>query len=260
MSVPEKEKRIDVLSKNSELTGWKGLGETFIRRFRTLAYLAVMVGMVGAYIFSIGLSLFPGMMIYKAISSAVANSHFVVAALAQAVTLGAAYLAYGLSIIFVVPFFNFLNPFKLRPYRAPWFSNQSLAWSTHNALHYLVRYTFLEFITPLNVLYLRLMGMKIGKGSIVNTANISDPCLITVGDYVTIGGSVTIFAHYAQKGFVVCAPVLIKNGSTVGLKASIMGDVVVGEGAYVAPHAVVMPKTHIGAGEVFPKSWIGQAN
>ncbi len=241
------EKKIDVLSTTSNLSGFKGLVETFLRRFRTVAYLFILLTMIGVYILAIGSALFPGVMIFKMINSATAEWHFIFRSLAQALSLGMAYLCYGLTIIFIVPFFNFLNPFKLRPYRAPWFSNQSIAWSTHNALNHIVRYTFLDFITPspLNILYFRMMGMKVGKGVIINSSNISDPCLIIIEDYVTIGGSVTIFAHYAQKGFVVCAPVIIKKGATIGLKASLMGDVIIGEGAYVAPHAVVMPKSRI---------------
>lgn len=112
---------------------------------------------------------------------------------------------------------------------------------------------FLDYITPspLTNMFYKLMGMKIGKGVIINTTNISDPCLIEIGDYVTIGGSVHILAHYGQKGFLVLAPVKIGRGANIGLKASIMGDVHIGENATVKPHAVVLPKTRIGDGEIF---------
>ncbi len=58
---------------------------------------------------------------------------------------------------------------------------------------------------------------------LINTTNISDPCMITLGDYVTVGGSVTIFGHYGQKGYLIIEPVEIGNGTTIGLKSSIMG-------------------------------------
>jgi len=138
-------------------------------------------------------------------------------------------------------------PFRVRPWRGSWFSVQSVPWYIHNALTYIVRYTFLDFLTPtpFNLLFYRMMGMKIGKGVVINTTNISDPCLITIEDYVTIGGSATLFAHYGQKGYLVISPVHIKRGATVGLKASIMGDVVIGENATIAPHKVIMPKSRI---------------
>ena len=95
------------------------------------------------------------------------------------------------------------------------------------------------------------MGMKIGKGVIINTTNISDPCLIEIEDYVTIGGSVHMLAHYGQKGYLILAPVKIGRGANIGLKASIMGDVEIGAEATVKPHSVVLPKTRIAEGEIF---------
>jgi acetyltransferase-like isoleucine patch superfamily enzyme len=44
-------------------------------------------------------------------------------------------------------------------------------------------------------------------------------------------------------------PVKIKDGATVGIKATVMGDVEIGERAMVGPHEVVMPKSRIPAVE-----------
>ena len=98
------------------------------------------------------------------------------------------------------------------------------------------------------MLFYRLMGMKIGKGAHINTTNISDPAMIEIGDHVTIGGSVYIIGHYASKGFLIVDKVYIGKGATVGLKATIMGDVQIGEGAVVGPHEVILPKSRIPAG------------
>ena len=115
----------------------------------------------------------------------------------------------------------------------------------------MVRLSFLDFVTPspLNVLFYRMMGMKIGKGVVINTTNISDPSLITLGDYVTVGGSATIFAHYGQKGYLIIAPVTVGSGTNIGLKASIMGGVTVGKNVTIKPHVALLPKTDIPDGE-----------
>ena len=115
----------------------------------------------------------------------------------------------------------------------------------------MVRYTFLEFLTPspLNILFYRMMGMKIGKGVVINSSHISDPCLITLGDYVTVGGSATIFAHYGQHGYLIIAPVTIGKGTNIGLKASVMGGATIGENVTIKPHSVVLPKTTVSDGE-----------
>jgi acetyltransferase-like isoleucine patch superfamily enzyme len=141
-------------------------------------------------------------------------------------------------------------PFRLKPFRGNYYSLETVPWYFHNAFTYVVRYTFLEFVTPTPfcILFYRLMGMKIGKNAHINTTNISDPAMIEIGDNVTIGGSVHLIAHYASKGFLIVSPVKIRDRVTIGLKATIMGDVEIGEGAMIGPHEVILPKSRIPAG------------
>ncbi len=161
--------------------------------------------------------------------------------------MAAGFFMYGLTLVFVVPAVNKILPLKVKPHRATWYSLSVIPWYYHNALTYLVRYTFLDFITPtpINKLFYQMMGMKIGKGTVINTSNISDPCLIEIGDYVTIGGSVTLVAHYGQKGLLVIDKLVIHDKATIGLRASLFGNVVVGKGALVKAHEVLLPKTRI---------------
>jgi acetyltransferase-like isoleucine patch superfamily enzyme len=159
-------------------------------------------------------------------------------------------MLYGITLIFIIPLFNFLMPFRVKPFRGNYYSITSVPWYIHNAFTYVVRYTFLEFVTPtpLNILFYKMMGMKIGKGVHINTTNISDPGLIVIEDKVTIGGSATIIAHYASQGYLIVEPTRIKKGATIGIKATVMGDVEIGEGAIIAPHEVILPKSRIPAG------------
>lgn len=90
-----------------------------------------------------------------------------------------------------------------------------------------------------------MMGMKIGKGGIINTSNISDPCLIEIGDNVTIGGSATLIAHYGMKGILIIDKLIIEDNVTVGLRASLFGNVVIKKNATIKPHEVVLPKSII---------------
>jgi acetyltransferase-like isoleucine patch superfamily enzyme len=98
------------------------------------------------------------------------------------------------------------------------------------------------------MMFYRLMGMKIGKGAHINTTNISDPALIEIGDKVTIGGSVHLIGHYASKGYLIVQGVKIHDRVTIGLKATIMGDVEIGEGASIGPHEIILPKSRIPPG------------
>lgn len=250
MGLPKR--REDVLTQTSEKQGVKGLLETFLRRFRTLSFLLLLTPVIFLCGMCLGLSATPGVWLFDLIRDLTSSwvTPFRYMALGCALTAG--YLFYGLTLIFVVPAANFLMPFKVRPFRGPYYSLAAIPWYVHNALTYMVRYTFLEFVTPtpLNILFYKMMGMKVGKGVVINTTNISDPCMITIEDYVTIGGSATIFGHYGQKGYLVIAPVRIGKGTNVGLKASIMGGAQIGRDVTIKPHACVLPKTAIGDGEV----------
>ncbi len=226
-----------------------------MRKSKNISFFLVLIPIAFLYVFCTGVALIPGVTLYREISAMTVNSTPFWQNVGMAFSIGAGFFLYGLSVIFVVPAVNKLLPLKVKPHRATWYSLSVVPWYYHNALTYLVRYTFLEFITPtpLNKLFYQMMGMKIGKGTIINTTNISDPCLIEIGDYVTIGGSCTIVAHYGMKGFLIIDRVKIEDKATIGLRAIVFGDVVVGKGALVKANDVVMPKTRIPPREEKPQ-------
>lgn len=239
--------KLDVDSTKSDKTGITGFVETFLRKFRTISFSLMLAPIAFFYVVAMGISLTPGIMLYDTVSSLTIHTSFYLRSLSLGLTLAAGFFLYGFSLILVVPLINKLLPLKVIPHRATWYSLSVVPWYYHNALTYLVRYTFLELITPtpLNLMFFRMMGMKIGKGSIINTTNISDPCLIEIGDYVTIGGSATLMAHYGMKGFLIIDKLVIKDKATIGLRAGLFGDVEIGVGAMVKPHDIIMPKTRI---------------
>ena len=238
---------VDIHSKTSELTGFAWFIETLLKRFRTVFFLSALVILYGIVILAMGISVAPGVYLYSFISKFTLNWLPLLQYIARGTAIITGFFLYGFSLIFVIPFFNFIMPFRVKPFRGSYFSLQTVPWYFFNAFIYVVRYTFLEFITPtpLNILFYKMMGMKLGKGVQINTTNISDAGLIELGDYVTIGGSATIIAHYAAKGFLVISTVKINNYATIGLKATIMGDVEIGEYATIGPHEVIMPKSRI---------------
>jgi len=243
-------KREDTETTTSKRTGVSGLLETGLRRFRTGSYIIALIPLYVIGILGMGISATPGVLFFNFITDISQSLPTLLYYLILSSTLVTSYFIYGLALIFVMPLFNFLMPFRLKPFRGMYYSLTSVPWYFHNAFTYIVRYTFLEFITPtpLNMLFYKMMGMKIGKGAHINTTNISDPALIEIEDKVTIGGSVHIIAHYASKGFLIVEPVKIRKGATIGLKATVMGDVEIGEGAVIAPHEVILPKSRIPAG------------
>lgn len=246
MNEPKKE-LIDVNATTSNRPGLAGLIEGTFRKFRTFGFTLTMAPIALLYIFCMGISLTPGITLLSFVNEWSRDFHFILRNACLGLSVASTFFSYGITLIFVVPLVNKLLPLKVKPLRASWFSLEVIPWYYHNALTYLVRYTFLDFITPtpLNKLFFQMMGMKIGKGTMINTSNISDPCLIELGDYVTIGGSATLVAHYGQKGMLVIDKLVVHDKATIGLKASLFGDVVVGKGALVKAHEVIMPKTRI---------------
>lgn len=243
-------KKEDLESVKSARAGLGGFMETFLRKFRMVSFILALTPLYLMSVIAMGLAVGPGMYFFSLVSEFSKDWMPVLHFSALGIGLVGGYLIYGLSLIFIIPIFNLPFLWKLKSFRGNYYSLSTIPWFIHNALTYIVRYTFLEFLTPtpLNILFYKMMGMKIGKGSHINTTNISDPGLIQIGEKVTIGGSATIIAHYASQGYLIVETVTIGSKATVGIKATIMGDVQIGEGAVIAPHEVVLPKSRIPAG------------
>lgn len=242
----------DVLSIDSQRKGLGGVFEKGLRRFRNLSFAILLIPVTLLCIGCVGVSAGVGLYVFHIAQNLSSEWPTFLKFMTLGLGLATGYFAYGVTLIFVVPLVNRLLPFKVKSFRGPWYSLPSIPWFTHNALTYMVRFTFLEFVTPspLNILFFKMMGMKIGKGVVINTSNISDPCMITLGDYVTIGGSATLFAHSGQKGYLIIEPVTIGAHTNVGLKASIMGGAQIGERVTIKPHSVVLPKRKIEDGQI----------
>ncbi|MDF1660266.1 MAG: hypothetical protein P1V97_00740 [Planctomycetota bacterium] len=163
------------------------------------------------------------------------------------------FFIYGISILFVAPFLNTILGARLKPLRGSQVSVSFIPWYVHSCLTLIVRYSFLEFITPtpMSQLYFRMMGMKIGRDVIINTTAISDPSLIEFGNRVTVGGTACLLAHYAHGGHMVLSPIVVHDGATIGLRAIIMGGVEIGPKAKILAGSFVMPNTKIPAGETW---------
>ncbi|MCM8611638.1 hypothetical protein [Accumulibacter sp.] len=211
---------------------------------------------IGLAIVAAGLSLAVAVWLFDTLSlglPAVSNSVWRYAL--TGLLLAVCYFAYGLTLLFVAPLLNLVLGGRLRPYRGSAVSLTALRWYVHCTLTLVVRYSFLEFVTPspFAQLYYRLMGMRIGRNVTINSTALADPSLLQLGDGVTIGGSASIMAHYAQGGYLVIAPVRIAAGATIGLRAIVMGGVEVGERAKVLAGSFVLPNTRVPAGE----TWAG---
>jgi hypothetical protein len=247
------QKKADIYQLRSERKGLGGLFENLLRKFQIIGHLALVAPLYVLGSCCLGLALVPGFYLFQWADSFSQGGSTLARFWILGSSLGAGYFMYGFSMILIAPALNFLFRARISAWRGPYYSLPAVRWYIHNGLTYLVRYTFLEFITPtpFNLMFYRWMGMKIGGGTIINSSHISDPSLIEMGRKVTIGGSVSIVGHYGQGGFLVLAPVKIGDKATIGLRAIIMGGADIGEEAKILPGSVILPKTKVPAGETW---------
>ena len=224
-----------------------------LRRFARISYHVFVVLVIVVAASALGCALAPALWIWRTALAWSAPFPVLLRYFASGLALSAAFFAFGFTLLLIVPVYNFVLPTRVKPFKGGYYTVHAVPWALHNALFYLVRYTFLPFVTltPFGIWFLKSMGMKIGRHAFVNTELISDPRLITLGDDVTLGGSVRIFAHYGGGGNLVIAPVVVEDRATVGIGVTIMGDVRIGRGAVILPHSALLPGSRVGEGETW---------
>jgi hypothetical protein len=228
-----------------------GGADRAVRRAPAAAHVVVGLLMYGSAILALGLAAAPSLAVGAAAWPRVATLNAPWRWIVAGPGIAALLFLWGFALLAVVPAMNAVLPTRIRPSSGGYFTVRSIPWYLHNGLLYLVRFTFLPFVTmtPIGALFLRAMGMRMGRRPRITTENFSDVRLITLGDDVVIGGSANVFCHYGGAGRLVIAPVVIGHRATIGEKATVMGDVVIGEGATILAHAVLLPGTRVGPAE-----------
>jgi len=93
--------------------------------------------------------------------------------------------------------------------------------------------------------YLRAMGMKLGKRVVLGPgfSQVVDPDMLIVEDGATVNAMLQ--AHTFEDRVLKMDYVRVRRGATVGAAAVPLYGADIGEGAYVAPHSVVMKGEHL---------------
>lgn len=237
-------------SRNPPPTSWL---DRIARRHSRVAYVVVVLLLYLLVSTALALALAPGILTWQRLTAASAGLTPLPRALVLGLAAALAFFVSGFALLVVVPVYNALLPTRVTPFKGGYYTLRAAPWLLHNGLFYLVRFTFLPFVTltPFGIWFLKAMGMKVGRHAFVNTEYISDPQLITLGDDTALGGSVRIFAHYGGGGHLTVAPVRVGARVTVGLAATVMGDVEIGDGATILPHSVLLPGSRVGPGETW---------
>ena len=231
----------------------KSILDRLIRRFSRPAYVIVVLFLYLLVSTALGLALAPALFFFSELFAWSQKLPQIFHWILSGFGLAVSFFIFGFTLLIVVSTYNWLLPTRVRPFKGGYYSLKAVPWLLHNGLFYLVRFTFLPFVTltPFGIWFLKAMGMNLGRHVFINTEYISDPQLITLGNDVALGGSVRIFAHYGGHGNLVVEPVIIGERATIGLAATIMGDVRIGQDATILAHSVLMPGSRVGNGEVW---------
>jgi len=94
-------------------------------------------------------------------------------------------------------------------------------------------------LVPLRMAFLKLVGLQIGKGSMVaGTELIDEPFAVTIGNHSLIGGYVMIYTHLSHKKMI-NKKVRIGNNCFIGNRSVIFPGVVIEDNVIVQPGSVV---------------------
>jgi len=106
---------------------------------------------------------------------------------------------------------------------------------------------------PLERLFDKMMGMKLGANSYPANSYLSTPYhFISAGENVIFGAGAAVSPHtYESGGKLTIKPIKIGNNVTIGMNSVIMHGVTIEDGGIVAAGAIVTKDTHIKSGEVW---------
>jgi hypothetical protein len=168
---------------------------------------------------------------------------------------GASYLAFGLGLVIFGPALKWLLGIfsHQKEGEYPYLSPVTGYWSVVNGVILFNRHLFLEITrtTYLIVLFYRLMGMKIGKGSIINSTYLHDPDLISIGRNVTIGGDVMVLGHVGERGVLILKSVRIDDDVDIGQSSLIMPGCHLGRGCIIGAQSLVTKNSNIPSYEIW---------
>jgi acetyltransferase-like isoleucine patch superfamily enzyme len=231
----------------------RGRIDRLVQKFGFAAHTLLVLAVYALVASAIGIALAPALALVSHAANATSGMPAALHWPLLGGAIGASGFVAGFSLLVVVAAYNYALPTRARPFQGGYYCLAAVPWALHNALFYLVRYTFLPYVTltPFGTLFLRAMGMRIGRRVMLNTELISDPRLIRIDDDAVIGGSVHLFAHYGGGGHLTIAPIHIGARATIGQKCTVMGDVVVGADATILPHSVLLPGSRVPPGDTW---------
>ncbi len=157
------------------------------------------------------------------------------------------YLIFLFSLIFSTAFF--INVFRLKynvegVFRKTLRDKMAFKFTAYYGLYYpTYKIINLFILPPIKSFYLRLIGAKIGKNVLLAGEEWLDPCMLEIGDNVTIGGRAMILGHIAED------KLLLK-------KTRIGNNCLIGGETFIMPGVTIEDNVVLGAKSFVPKGMV----
>ncbi len=103
-------------------------------------------------------------------------------------------------------------------------------------------------MTPLSQMFHRISGCRIGKNVWINTINLVDCYMISIGDNTIIGGEAVLSPHVFENGHLIIQRITIGKNCLIGGHSYISPGVTIGDGSVIGMKAYVRKGKQIPAG------------
>jgi len=94
--------------------------------------------------------------------------------------------------------------------------------------------------TPLLAPLLRLFGVKVGRRTLIDTTYLTEFDLVEIGDDVSVGAHASLQTHLFEDRVMKMSTISLRDGTSVGARAVVLYDSVLGEDVTLAPLSLVM--------------------
>lgn len=194
----------------------------------------------------VGLASFPTVVfIYKGIAHKLFENGLI-GMLYFSIALGIGYFLFAFSLILLSGVIRHLLCLNGREGEMSIYSWKILGFTIYHGLINVVDQFALKLFrsTGFITMFFKLMGLKVGKETIINSTKISDCDLIRIGNKCVIGGDVIINGHSVEGERLIRKKVEIGNNVTLGQYVTILPGVIIEDNVIVGANSVV-PKNKI---------------
>lgn len=169
------------------------------------------------------------------------------------ISVGISYILFGLFLIVLIGLISRILFLKSVEGEISFYSWKVLPFSIYHGLINIADHLFLRLIrsTLTLSLFFKMMGLRVGKDTVINSTRISDCNLVKIGEKTIIGGDVVINAHSAEGEKLIRKRVEIGNNVTIGQYVTILPGVVIEDNVIVGANSVVPKNQVLKKGKVY---------